>query len=155
MNKPLIVDIDGDLLVQGSTFISGDQMVLLVGGDIRDTGAGNLQVKQTSSDVFDEQITQVEHRESGIIDTRIETTTTRTDAYETDFVWTVAGFWVGQHAFKQAKDIFPIHIGGALVDPNIPTMLQKFGRPNPWPHYIGNTLDSSISISQSFFGESD
>ena len=65
------------------------------------------------------------------------------------------GTYAGKGISDQAEIILLSHVGGKIIDPKIPIFLQNYGAQNPWPNYLGNTVEQGISNLPSFYSSSD
>jgi len=62
------------------------------------------------------------------------------------------GTYLGKATKDFAGGFLPSSIGGNPINPSIPILFQNFGRPNPYPGYIGFGVEQSISNLPSFMG---
>jgi hypothetical protein len=60
------------------------------------------------------------------------------------------GTGIGKGTTFVLKPILPARLGGNPINPSIPLLLQDIGKPNPWPGYIGTTVEQVISNIPAF-----
>lgn len=60
------------------------------------------------------------------------------------------GFVFGKVAGSISSTVLPKYIGGPAPNPNIPILLQTPGKSNPWPDYINNAVNTTISGTPSW-----
>lgn len=72
------------------------------------------------------------------------------DAWMDGLIFSGLGTGLGKASKDVAGSFLPIHIGGNPINPSIPILFQNFGRPNPYPGYIGFGVEQSISNLPSF-----
>jgi hypothetical protein len=64
------------------------------------------------------------------------------------------GTGLGQGS-KYIGQKFWLTLGGDVIDPAIPILLQNFGKPNPYPAYAGFSLEQFFSNIPSFMATPD
>ena len=72
------------------------------------------------------------------------------DAFWLGAIATGAGTWLRPRATNIASGMLPSHIGGPPPNPNLGSLLQKPGRPNPVPAIIGKGVEDVVSNIPSF-----
>jgi hypothetical protein len=53
----------------------------------------------------------------------------------------------GKYVELRLSDALPKYIGGSIIDPGIPVIVQNYGYKNPYPTIIGELVNQSVSGS--------
>ena len=74
-------------------------------------------------------------------------------AAQAGFIFSGLGTGFGKAATSVFTPFLPARIGGNPINPAIPILFQNFGKPNPYPGYIGTTVEQGISNIPSFLDD--